>query len=139
MIFDDGRKLKGDVKYSIDDTSEALDDISDEANENSYDTEESKFHINRMNKSEKYEGMFDDDNEKSDDENKFDTKSSSQLRNSSHSFYKKYQVLESIYFLEGPIALLLRARFSTANPHLVMMTLMKSMRLPAMSSSTFHL
>ena len=131
MIFDDDRKLKGDVKYPIDDTSEALDDISDEANENSYDWEESKFHINRINKSEKYEGMFDDDNEKSDDENKFDTKSRSQMRSSSHLYYGNYQVLESSYLLEGTTALLLRSRVGYVHPQMVMMTLM--------TSSTFQL
>ena len=80
--------------------------------------------------------IFDDDNEKSDDENKFDTKSRSQMRSSSHLYY---QVLESSYLLEGTTALLLRSRVGYVHPQLVMMTLMKSMRLPAVTSSTFQL
>ena len=92
-----------------------------------------------MNKSEKYEGLFDDDNEKSDDENKFDTKSRSQMRSSSHLYYGNYHVLESTYLLEGTTALLLRSRVGYVHPQLVMMTLMKSMRLPAVTSSTFQL
>ena len=81
-----------------------------------------------------------DDTKKIDDENPVDTHGHSQMKSSTNLLYtvRYYQVLESVYLLEGTIALL-RSRVSSADPHLVMITLMKTLRLPAMISRTFHL
>ena len=162
MVFNTVRMANDDATVP-NDASEDVVKVSDQATENFYNSEKKKNNVDHMDKSTMYvkavktiddnvktihinvkkqmdncEELF-DDTTKIDDENPVDTHDE-KMKSSTNLLYtvRHYQVLESVYLLEGTIALL-QSRVSSADPHLVMITLMKTLRLPAMISRTFHL